>query len=138
MRVKLFASSGKREPDVVKVVVVDDSFQVQRSLGRLLTSVAGINVVGYAEDVAGATALIDSTRPDVVVLDVDLRNEDRGMDVLRYVVREHPGIKVIALSNFTWQAMREGFLQAGASAYFDKSLEFMQARDWITEHFTRA
>jgi DNA-binding NarL/FixJ family response regulator len=123
---------------MVKVVVVDDSFLVQRSLGRLLTSVAGINVVGYAEDVAGAMALIDSARPDVVVLDVDLRNEDRGMDVLRYVVREHPETKVIALSNFTWKAMRKGFLEAGASAYFDKSLEFMQARDWITEHFTTA
>lgn len=138
MRAKLFASSANRETDVVKVVVVDDSFVVQRSLGRLLTSVAEITVVGYAEDVAGATALIESTRPDVVVLDVDLRNQDRGMDVLRYVVREHPEIKVIALSNFTWQTMREGFLLAGASAYFDKSLEFMQARDWITEHFTTA
>jgi DNA-binding NarL/FixJ family response regulator len=136
MRATLFASSDMEEAAMVKVVVVDDSLLVQRSLGRLLASVAGINVVGYAEDVAGATALIDSTRPDVVVLDVDLRNQDRGIDVLRYVVRKHPDIKVIALSNFTWQAMREGFLLAGASAYFDKSLEFMQARDWITEHFT--
>jgi DNA-binding NarL/FixJ family response regulator len=136
MRAKLPASIRKWGAGVVKVAVVDDSLLVQRSFGRLLTSVAGISVVGYAEDVAGATALIDSTLPDVVVLDVDLRNQDRGMDVLRYVVREHPEIKVIALSNFTWQAMREGFLLAGASAYFDKSLEFMQARDWITEHFT--
>lgn len=123
---------------MVKVVVVDDSFPVQRSLGRLLMAVPGISVVGFAEDVAGAIALIDSKRPDVVVLDVDLRNEDRGMDVLCHVVRTHPGIKVIALSNFTWQAMRDGFLSAGASAYFDKSLEFMKARDWITDHFTVA
>jgi DNA-binding NarL/FixJ family response regulator len=138
MRAKLFASNAEREYGVVKVVVVDDSLLVQRSLGRLLTAVDGISVVGYAEDVAGATALIDATRPDVVVLDVDLRHQDRGMDVLHYVVRVHPGIKVIALSNFTWQAMREGFLLAGASAYFDKSMEFIQARDWITEHFTKA
>jgi hypothetical protein len=27
--------------------------------------------------------------------------------------------------------MREGFLQAGASAYFDKSFEFTKAMDWI-------
>jgi len=116
---------------VVKVVVVDDSLVVQQSLGRLLTAVAGIEVVGYAEDVAGALRLIDSKQPDVVVLDVDLRDGDRGINVLRHVVREHPGIKVIALSNFTWQAMRDGFLEAGASAYFDKSMEFRQARDWI-------
>lgn len=117
---------------MVKVVVVDGSLVVQQSLGRLLTAAAGIDAVGYAEDVAGALRLIDSKRPDVVVLDVDLRDGDRGINVLRHVVREHPGIKVIALSNFTWQAMRDGFLEAGASAYFDKSMEFRQARDWIT------
>jgi DNA-binding NarL/FixJ family response regulator len=119
---------------MIKVVVVDDSLSVQRSLGRLLTSTRGIDVVGYAEDVAGAIALIDQTLPDVVVLDVDLRNEDRGMDVLRHVVRHHTRTRVIALSNFTWQAMRDGFMMAGASAYFDKSMEFMKARDWIVEH----
>jgi DNA-binding NarL/FixJ family response regulator len=122
---------SSQEHSVVKVVVVDDSLVVQQSLGRLLTAVAGIEVVGYAEDVAGALRLIDSKQPDVVVLDVDLRDGNRGIDVLRHVVREHPGIKVIALSNFTWQAMRDGFLEAGASAYFDKSMEFRQARDWI-------
>jgi DNA-binding NarL/FixJ family response regulator len=116
---------------VVKVLVVDDSVLIQRSLGRLLASVDGVDIVGYAEDVAGAIALIEAKQPDVVVLDVDLRNEDRGMDVLRFVRRSHPHIRVIALSNFGWQAIREGFLQAGASAYFDKSMEFTKARDWV-------
>ena len=122
---------GIVERAMVTVVVVDDSLQVQRSLGRLLGSMEGIEVVGYAEDVANAIALIGAAQPDVVVLDVDLRNGDRGIDVLRHVVREHPQIKVIALSNFDWQAMRDGFLQAGACAYFDKSMEFSQAAAWI-------
>ena len=116
---------------MMKVVVVDDSVTVQQGLGRLLGAVAGVSVVGNAEAVDDALRLIESTRPDVVVLDVDLRGGERGMDVLRRVVRDHPGTRVIMLSNFGWQAMRDGFLQAGASAYFDKSLEFMEARDWI-------
>lgn len=53
---------------------------------------------------------------------------------------EHPQVRaksmlgvidVVATSNFGWQAMRMGFLQAGAKAYFDKSTEFIAARDWI-------
>jgi len=123
---------------VLKVAIVDDSLAIQRSMARLLTSIDGVRIVGCAEDVAGAVALIDASRPDVVVLDVDLRHDDRGMDVLRYVKTTHPGTRVIALSNFTWQAMREGFLQAGASAYFDKSMEFTQARDWVAAQVTRA
>jgi len=115
----------------LKIVVVDDSLVVQQSLGRLLSSVPGASIVGYAEDVAGALRLIELQSPDLIVLDVELRGGDRGIDVLRCVVREHPGIKVVVLSNFTWQAMRDGFLDAGANAYFDKSMEFTQARDWI-------
>ncbi len=116
---------------VVKVVVVDDSLDIQASLGRLLSLVDGIEVAGYAEDVAEAIQLIEAEHPDVVVLDVELRNHDRGIDVLRHVVKTHPDIKVVVLSNFNWAAMRTAFLDAGASAYFDKSMEFMQAKDCI-------
>jgi DNA-binding NarL/FixJ family response regulator len=93
--------------------------------------VPDVTVVGNAEDVVGALALIESLRPDLVVLDVGLRGKDRGIDVLKYVTREHPEIKVIAMSNFTWEAMRNSLLAAGALAYFDKGSEFMRARDWI-------
>jgi DNA-binding NarL/FixJ family response regulator len=116
---------------MLRVVLVDDSLEVQRTLGRLFASVAGVDIVGCAEDVAGALALIDSRQPDVVVLDVDLREGGRGIDVLRHVVREHPGTQVIVLSNHIWQALRDGFLEAGASACFDKAMEFTKARDWI-------
>lgn len=117
--------------DVLKVVLVDDSAAVRRSLGQLLAAEPGVAIVGQAEDVRQAVQVIETARPDVVVLDVDLRHGDRGIDVLRHVVREHPAIQVVVLSNFTWGAMREGFLAAGAKAYFDKSNEFLAARDWI-------
>lgn len=126
------------EAGVLKVAVVDDSLLIQRGLARLFESVDGVEVVGFAEDVHGAIALIESTRPDVVVLDVALRQQERGMDVLRYIVKEHPDTRVIAVSNFTWQAMRDGFLQAGASAYFDKATEFTKARDWLAAQLGQA
>lgn len=123
---------------MLKVAVVDDSLLIQRGLARLFGSVDGVEVVGFAEDVHGAIALIENTRPDVVVLDVALRQQDRGMDVLRYIVKEHPDTRVIAVSNFTWQAMRDGFLLAGASAYFDKATEFTKARDWLAAQLAPA
>lgn len=115
----------------MRVAVIDDSVAVQASLCRLLGLVGGIDVVGCAENVAGAISLIDAERPDVVVLDVELHDRDRGIDVLRHVVSAHPEIRVIVLSNFHWAAMRSAFIDAGASAYFDKSMQFMQARDYI-------
>jgi len=121
----------------VKVLVVDDSLAIQESLGHLLASIPGVTVAGYAEDVAGAIRCIHNLKPDLVVLDVELRGADRGMDVLQHVVKEHPAIKVIVMSNFTWTAMRSGLLAAGALAYFDKGSEFLLARDWVA-NFARA
>ena len=117
----------------MKILVVDDSLDLQRSLALLLESIPEVRIVGFAEDAAGALAMVSRLRPDLVVLDVALRGNDRGMDVLKQIVRESPQIKVVMLSNFTWQSMRSGLLDAGAHAYFDKSDEFLQARDWIAE-----
>jgi DNA-binding NarL/FixJ family response regulator len=115
----------------MKVLVVDDSLDLQRSLATLLAPILDLRIVGYAEDAAGALERVARLRPDLIVLDVALRDDDRGIDVLRQVVREHAHIKVVVLSNFTWGSMRDGLLNAGAHAYFDKSDEFIQARDWI-------
>lgn len=116
---------------VLNVVIIDDSLQIQRSLGRLLGTVPGVRVVGFAEDARGALDLIDAVAPDVVVLDVNLRHGDTGMSVLRQVQRRWPLIRVVVLSNMNLSRVRQDYLMAGAGEVFDKSTEFMQARDWI-------
>jgi DNA-binding NarL/FixJ family response regulator len=118
---------------MVKVVLIDDSAAIRTSLGRLLGSIPGVEIAGSADDVVGALSLIASTRPDVVVLDANLLQGDRGIDVLRYVRRQRPEIRVIVLSNDGSSRLRDTFLEAGARAYFDKASEFMQARDWVAD-----
>ncbi len=115
----------------MKVVLVDDSAAVRASFGDLLAAVAGVEVVGGAADVATALALIDERRPELVVLDIELSHGEDGTTVLREVMRAHPGVTVVVLSNYGWAAMRSRLLAAGAAAYFDKAEQFAQARDWI-------
>jgi DNA-binding NarL/FixJ family response regulator len=116
---------------VLKVVIIDDSLAIQRSLGRLLASIDGVEVAGFAENVLGALTLVDTVRPDVVVLDVNLRNDDKGIDVLHHVKRQQPEAEVVVVSNTASPRSRERYLGAGASMYFDKASEFMRVRDWV-------
>lgn len=116
---------------MLKVALVDDSVAIQQSLGRLLTSISGVALVGCADDVTGALSLIGLTRPDLVVLDANLIHGDQGIDVLRFVKRQRPQIQVIVLSNDGASTMRQRYLEAGADAYFDKASEFLKVRDWI-------
>jgi DNA-binding NarL/FixJ family response regulator len=117
----------------MRVAIVEDSSLMQERLRRTLTAIPGVKIVGFAANVEAANQLIESTRPDLVVLDVELQDGQTSMGVLRFLTRTHPSIDAIVLSNFTWGSMRAGFLAEGAKAYFDKSLEFSKARDWIAE-----
>lgn len=117
----------------MKVLLVDDSVPIQQSFGALLAGAPDVDIVGCAEDVATALASIAANPPDLIVLDVKLRGQDRGIDVLRHVRQHQPGIKVVVFSQFNWTSMRKSHLDAGALAYFDKATEFQQARDWIAE-----
>lgn len=120
-------------PTPLKLLVVDDSPAIQQSLAMLMANVAGVQLIGCAEDVAGALELIEACQPDVIILDLALRAGDSGISVLRDVRRRHPDIKVVMLSNFSWHAVHATMIDIGASAYFDKSHEVELARDWIAD-----
>ncbi|MBI5719605.1 MAG: response regulator transcription factor [Burkholderiales bacterium] len=122
----------------MKVALIEDSVDVRNVLARMIATIEGVELAGEAEDVAGALALVDRTTPDVVVLDVELRDAGRGMDVLRHLRRARPGVEVIVLSNFGWNAIREAFIDAGAVAYFDKAFQFGHALDWLRDRQARA
>ena len=61
------------------VVIVDDHDAFRQS-ARALLELDGFEVVGEAEDGAGALAVVAETRPDVVLLDVALPDLS-GFDV---------------------------------------------------------
>lgn len=122
----------------MRVLLVDDSPQVVTALGALLRVDAGVELVGSAHDARSALAEVARRAPDLVVLDVDLAAGSRGYDVLCQIRQRHPQVAVVMLSNFGWQSMRAAFLSAGASAYFDKALEFGRAVSWIRARAAQA
>lgn len=115
----------------VRVLVVDDSEAVQASFGSLLASVPNVELIVYADDVSSALVMIEAHAPDLIVMDIDLRHGEHGVEALRHVMRARPSAEVIVLSNFMWKAVRSQLLAAGAAAHFDKANEFLLARDWI-------
>lgn len=123
---------------MLKVALVEDSPVIRQRFQAMLDRIDDVTVVGVAEDVAGAKSLVEEARPDVLVLDVALRDGERGMTVLKHVRAMHPEVEVITMSNFSWHAMKQGFIEAGARAYFDKATEFAAARDWIERRSRRS
>jgi two-component system, chemotaxis family, protein-glutamate methylesterase/glutaminase len=72
-----------------RVLVVDDSSFMRKSLTYLLESDEAIKVVGTAADGAEAVRKVGQLRPDVVVLDLEM-SVMNGLAALTRIMTEHP------------------------------------------------
>lgn len=66
---------------MLRVVIIDDEPLARRAIRRLLKPHAGVTVVGEAETVAAASAVVARERPDMMFLDIELGHGD-GFDLL--------------------------------------------------------
>jgi DNA-binding NarL/FixJ family response regulator len=118
-----------------KVFVVEDSQPVRERLLALLAA-AGLSVIGQAESAREAIDGILATRPDAVVLDLNLAR-GTGFDVLREVRKTDPAIDFYMLSNFASEPYRRYAEQLGARGFFDKTNEFEQVSGAIAARATK-
>jgi two-component system, chemotaxis family, protein-glutamate methylesterase/glutaminase len=81
----------------IRVLVVDDSAVVRKTLSEILSSDPSIEVMATAPDPIVAAARIQREAPDVILLDVEMPRMD-GLTFLRKVMAQHP-IPVIICSS---------------------------------------
>lgn len=106
----------------MKVVLVEDSPLIAAELLKRLES-HGLDMVGWAVDEEHAVAMIASTRPDAVILDLSLPSGS-GLGVLRRIRSAGSSARVLVLSNNDHREIRSACLKAGADGFFDKHTQF--------------
>lgn len=85
--------------DVVKILVVDDSAFNRRSITKMLESVEGLKVVGYACNGEEGLRKVFDLKPDLVTLDLEMPRLD-GFSFLRILMQKRP-TPVIVVSSRT-------------------------------------
>jgi two-component system LytT family response regulator len=106
------------------VFIADDSPPVAEMLRELINEPGRIEVIGQADSQADAIDGVKRLKPDVVVLDLQLKTGS-GTDVIR-AVRASPDLtntKVFVISNHTSPHLKAGCIELGACDYFDKVKE---------------
>ncbi len=109
---------------LLKTYIVEDSAVIRDNLVATLQELAPVQVVGHAEDEAGALHwLADPDHGvDLVIVDLFLL-AGSGLGVLRGACAL-PGVgRMAVLSNYATDDMRERCLALGADRVFDKSTE---------------
>ena len=116
--------------DRTNVFLVEDSAPIRMRLAEMLGAIEGVSIVGEADAPASAIEGIMRTRPDSVVLDIQLIGGS-GIEVLRKVRSVNPGIVFIMLTNHPDPQYRRICMEAGASYFLDKSSEFENVKEII-------
>jgi DNA-binding NarL/FixJ family response regulator len=116
--------------DIMKVVIVDDSVEIQERLLTMLRDIPGIEIAGQATTVAEALSTVRQLRPDVMILDLRLP-DGNGLEVLRITQREQIQTRVIILTNYVYPQYEQRARAAGAYAFLNKAKEFGRVADLV-------
>lgn len=104
----------------VRVLLVDDHAMLRAGLASVLGSDDEIEVVGEAGDGAAAVAEARRTRPDVVLMDIEMPGVD-GITAISRLAQTAPETRALVLTTFDVDDYVLGALRAGAAGFLLKT-----------------
>ncbi|GAA0223954.1 response regulator transcription factor [Actinomadura nitritigenes] len=101
----------------IRIVLADDQPLIRTGLRVLMADTPDMEIVGEAGTGAEAVALVEETRPDIVVMDIRMPDMD-GIEATRRIKTAH----VLMLTTFDDDEYVYGSLRAGASGFLVKDM----------------
>lgn len=106
----------------VKVFIVDDSPQLTEMLSELISDPGYIEMAGFADSAKKAIEEICFTNPDVIIVDLQLK-DGNGFDVVKAIrsLPEPQGRVIIFFTNHASRELQQHASALGADFFLDKS-----------------
>jgi len=101
------------------VIIIDDHPLFSRGLSQLIETQKDYKVIGMAKDRNEALTLLDTTTPDLAIVDLNLGQED-GLELIKDIIIIHPQTKILVLSMHDERFYAERAIKAGAKGYIMK------------------
>lgn len=109
-----------REFQVVHSVLLVSSFRlVREAVKALIERHEDFQVIGETDDRDHTLRLLSSLNPDVILVDLDPEH-DAAIETIREIIEDRPGIKIVALSMHSEDAIVENALRSGVRGYMSK------------------
>ncbi|MCX6265594.1 MAG: response regulator transcription factor [Bacteroidetes bacterium] len=108
------------------ILLVDDVKIILQKMKMFLSIVPQVRQVDTANSAQEAFTFLQSSDPELVVLDVNMPGTN-GIEILKRIRNSKgPQPVVVMLTNETGNHFKETCLQSGADYYLDKSRDFLQ------------
>ncbi len=113
------ARPTRETPKRVRIVVVDDHPIVRERLAEIINRESDLTVCGEAEDRAEAIQTIKTLLPDLVIIDLTLKNSD-GLELIKDIHSRWPKLLMLVVSMHDESLYAERVIRAGALGYITK------------------
>ena len=104
----------------IRLLLVDDHSLFRESLGRLLASEKDMELAGEACSVAEAIEALDACQPDIVLLDFDLGDRQKGLDFIEEAKRKNFQGRILMVTAGMEDADTVRVIQQGVAGVFLK------------------
>lgn len=124
---------------MLKTVIVEDAPVLRDLLYGMLSSIPGIALDGHADSESAALSLLRETRPDLVIVDLELR-AGTGLNVLAALAatpQEFGNPHAVVFSNHAHPIVQQRCMMLGAAAFFDKSFQMDELLEYIQHAASR-
>src|SRR6516162_2216406 len=91
------AKAKKQSPRRSKILLVDDPRAVREGLALRLAQQRNLRVCGEAGEIAEAIHEVEKTKPDLVIVDLTLKN-GHGLELIKRLKTHYPSIRILVWS----------------------------------------
>jgi len=102
-----------------RIMIVEDHPIFRLGLAELINQEEDLSVCGETDDVPSALAQIQGLSPDMIIVDITLKNRD-GIELIKEIHRQHKSLPVLVLSMHDESLYAQRALTAGARCYIMK------------------
>jgi two-component system nitrate/nitrite response regulator NarL len=116
----------------IRVLIADDHTLFRAGLARMLADDERFDVVGEAKDGGEAVDQTVAYHPDVVLMDLQMPRVT-GLEAVRRLAVDAPGVNVLVLSAYADHATIDTALASGARGFVDKDITLDEIATRILE-----
>jgi DNA-binding NarL/FixJ family response regulator len=113
------APENQRASRVARLVLVDDHPLVRERLADVINREPDLKICGEAEDRFTAVEVIKASNPDLVLVDITLKDSN-GMELIRDISARWPGLRMLVISMHDEGLYAERVIRNGAHGFITK------------------
>jgi CheY-like chemotaxis protein len=121
----------------IRIAIADDVPELRMMLRAQLEPDDAFDVVGEAADGSEAIAVVRTTQPDCILLDLAMPVMD-GLQAIPEIRRAQPGITIVVLSGFEAATLEAASLDAGADLYLEKGTSLAEIAEKLRDIYSSA